>query len=139
MSLGKSPRDSQETSPPATVNRMARVERQSVKANIRTIATPFRRVRETYRERTARLIRIRPRPIRNDRGSCQQRGLPSNAPSLSWYRAGVFHLQAPAEVPAALSSASQDATRRSKAAIWSSPQGDRRGLYERAPRRFRQG
>src|SRR5262249_36903856 len=39
MSLGKSPRDSQETSPPATVDRMARVERQSVKANIRTIAT----------------------------------------------------------------------------------------------------
>ena len=39
MSLGKSPRDSQETSPPTTVDRMARVERQSVKANIRTIAT----------------------------------------------------------------------------------------------------
>src|SRR5262245_29415222 len=56
-----------------------------------------------------------------------------------WCRAGVFHLQAPAEVPAALSRASQDATRRSPAAIWSSPQGDRRALYERAPRRFRQG
>ena len=39
MSLGNSPRDSQETSPLATVDRMARVERQSVKANIRTIAT----------------------------------------------------------------------------------------------------
>jgi len=39
MSLGKPPRDSQETSPPATVDRMAQVERQSVKANIRTIAT----------------------------------------------------------------------------------------------------
>src|SRR5262245_42519632 len=39
MSLGESLRDSQETSPPATVDRMARVERQSVKANIRTIAT----------------------------------------------------------------------------------------------------
>src|SRR5262249_48139821 len=36
---------------------------------------PFRRARETHRERTGivptRLIRIRPRPIRNDRGSCQ--------------------------------------------------------------------
>src|SRR5262249_52036741 len=105
--------------------------------------SPFRRVRETHRERTAkgptRLTRIRLRPIRNDRGSCQQRGLPSNAPSLSWCRACVFHLQAPAEVPAALSSASRDATRRSPAAIWSSPQGDRRALYERVPRRFRQG
>src|SRR5262245_12538495 len=39
MSLGESLRDSQETSPPATVDRMAQVERQSVKANIRTIAT----------------------------------------------------------------------------------------------------
>src|SRR5215467_8469788 len=97
--------------------------------------SPFLRVRETHRERTAkvptRLIRIRQHPIRNDRGSCQQRGLPSNAPSLSWCRACVFHLQDPTEVPAVLSSASQkDATRRSPAAIWSSPQGDRRALYE---------
>jgi hypothetical protein len=40
MSLGKSPRDSQETSPPTTpVDPIARVEQQPVKANIRTIAT----------------------------------------------------------------------------------------------------
>ena len=42
--------------------------------------SPFRRVRETHPERTAkvptRLIRIRLHPIRNDRGSCQQPGLP---------------------------------------------------------------
>src|SRR5262249_19629152 len=87
--------------------------------------SPFRRVREIHRARTAkvltRLIRIRLHPIRNDCGSCQQRGLPSNAPSLSWCQACVFHLQAPAEAPTALSSASQDATRRLPAAIWSSP------------------
>ena len=41
----------------------------------RPITGPFRRARETHRERTGivltRLIRIRPRPIRNDRVSCQ--------------------------------------------------------------------
>src|SRR5215470_12568627 len=63
----------------------------------------------------------------------------SAPPSLSWCRAGAFHLQAPAEVPTALSSAPQDATRRSPAAIRSSHQDDRQAPYERAPRRFRQG
>ena len=105
--------------------------------------SPFRRVRETHRERIAKVptrpIRFRLHPIRNDCGSCRQRGLPSSAPSLSRCQACVFHLQAPAEVPAAPSSASQDATRRSPAAIWSSPQGHRRASYERALRRFRQG
>src|SRR5262249_43404724 len=103
--------------------------------------SPFRRVRETHRERTAKVptrpIRIRLHPIRHGCGSCQQRDLPSNAPALSWCRACVFHLQGPAERPSAPSSASQDATRRSPAAIWSSPQGDRRAPYERAPLRFR--
>src|SRR5262249_24713154 len=105
--------------------------------------SPFRRVRETQRGRTAkgptRLTRIRLRPIRSDRGSCLQHGLPSSAPFLSWCRAGAFHLQAQAEAQAAVSSASQDATRRSPAAIRSSRQGDRLAPYERAPRRFRQG
>src|SRR6516225_3586588 len=105
--------------------------------------TPSRQVRETRRKRSGKVptqpIRSRPHPIRNDRGSCQQRDLPSNAPSLSWCRAGAFHLQAPAEVPAALSSAFQDATRRSPGVIRSSHQDDRTAPYERAPRQFRQG
>src|SRR5207253_9777644 len=104
--------------------------------------TPFRQVRETHQERSGKVptqpIRSRPRPIRNDRGSCQQRDLPSNAPSLSWCRAGAFHLQAPAEVPAAVSNGSRDATRRSPAVIRSFHQGDRQASYARAPRRFRQ-
>src|SRR5215475_10408721 len=55
--------------------------------------TPSRQVRETRRKRSGKVptqpIRSRPHPIRNDRGSCQQRDLPSNAPYLSWCRAGV--------------------------------------------------
>ena len=45
---------------------------------------PFRRVRETRPERNGRAqtrrTRIRPHPIRNDRGSCRRHGRPSNAP-----------------------------------------------------------
>jgi hypothetical protein len=67
---------------------------------------PFRRARETRPGRNGKVptrpTRILLPPIRSDRGSCQQRDRPSNAPSLSWCRDGAFHLQAQAGVPAVL-------------------------------------
>src|SRR5262249_5402093 len=103
---------------------------------------PFRRVRETRRERNAKVparpTRIQPPPIRNDRGSCQQRDRPSNAPCPVCCRAGALHLQGQAGVPAAPRRVSRGATLRSPAARLPSHQGDAPILRAPVLRRFRQ-
>ena len=92
------------------------------------VRDPFRRVRETRRGPNGKALtrpsRIRPPPIRNDRGSRQQHGRRSNAPCLFWYRPCAPHLQDQAAVPAARPSVPRGARRRSRAARSSSRRDD---------------
>jgi hypothetical protein len=92
------------------------------------VTTPSQQAHESHLERSERIptlpIRIRPSPIRTDRGSCRRHGRLSNVPFLSWPLACVFHLRVQAVAPAAVSTASQDETQRLPRVIWIFPEGD---------------
>ena len=94
-----------------------------------TVTGPFRRARETRRERNeecpASPSRIQLHPIRSDRGSCRRHGRPPIVPCQFWCRDSGVHLEVQAEVQAPDPSALRDATQRSPGARWSSHPGVR--------------